>query len=168
MPDSEREKWRWARAVEPVNANTESRRDRGGIFLKLVGAMSSVPRDGNAARGRVGNGVEKMSHDAVRHPDHQASVHAALAGTEHSTNSGRAERPAIGFSWDGIILAGYVVSTFNDFTVDGLVVGGLNGLGVETRYNNLTYIYHNRCMAFKAGKRLSHFQPMGSTWWESM
>ena len=76
--------------------------------------------------------------------------------------------PAHGFTWDGIILAGYVVSTSNDFRVDGLVVGGLNGLGAETRYNDGTYIYHNRCMAFKAGKRLSHFQPVGSTWWESM
>ncbi len=76
--------------------------------------------------------------------------------------------PANGFSWDGIVLAGYVVTTNNNFTINGLVVGGLDGAGLLTDYDDNTYIYHHRCNAFKAGKRLSHFKPVGSTWWESM
>ena len=71
--------------------------------------------------------------------------------------------PANGFSWDGIVLAGYMVSTFNNFTIEGLVVGGLDGMGVQTNYNNDTHLHYDRCKAFQAGKRLSHFQPVGST-----
>ena len=76
--------------------------------------------------------------------------------------------PANNFTWDGIVLAGYMVSTYNAYTINGMLVGGLNGLGAQTRFRDQAYIYHNRCNAFKAGKRLSHFIPVGSTWWESM
>ena len=73
-----------------------------------------------------------------------------------------------GFQWDGILLAGYIVDTPNNYRIDGLVVGGLDGNGTATAFRDNTHIDYHRCYAFQAGKRLSHFQPMGSTWWESM
>ena len=76
--------------------------------------------------------------------------------------------PADGFQWDGILLAGFIVNTFNDYRIDGLVVGGLDGNGTATAFNNNTHIDYERCNAFKAGKRLSHFEPVGGTWWEEM
>ena len=75
---------------------------------------------------------------------------------------------ADGFQWDGIVLAGYIVPTVNDFRIDGLVVGGLDGNGTATAITDDTHIDYQRCYAFQAGKRLSHFQPVGSTWWEAM
>ena len=87
--------------------------------------------------------------------------------------AGRTDRhgnltPGHNFYWDGIILAGYVVSTFNDFRIYGLLVGGLDNAGLQTDYNNDTWVRYDRCKAFKAGRRLSHFRPVGATWWESM
>ena len=76
--------------------------------------------------------------------------------------------PGHNFYWDGIILAGYVVSTFNDFRIYGLLVGGMDNAGLQTDYNNDTWVRYDRCKAFKAGRRLSHFRPVGATWWESM
>ncbi len=76
--------------------------------------------------------------------------------------------PGNNFYWDGIVLAGYVVSTFNNFRIYGMLVGGLDNGGVQTNYNNDTWVRYDRCKAFKSGRRLSHFQPIGSTWWESM
>jgi hypothetical protein len=75
---------------------------------------------------------------------------------------------AQGFQWDGILLAGYIVDTTNDWRIDGLVVGGLDGAGTATAFRNDTHIDYHRCYAFRAGKRLSHFVPVGSTWWEEM
>ena len=75
---------------------------------------------------------------------------------------------ANGFQWNGILLAGHVVDTPNDYTIDGLVVGGLDGNGTATAYNNFTHIRYNRCYVFQAGKRLSRFEPVGGTWWEEM
>ena len=74
----------------------------------------------------------------------------------------------VGFQWDGILLAGYIVDTTNDYRIDGLVVGGLDGNGTDTALRNDTHIDYHRCYAFQAGKRLSHFEPVGSTWWEEM
>ena len=78
------------------------------------------------------------------------------------------------FSWDGIILAGqisvqpeWLIGDVH-YDIDGLVVAGLDGLGVDIRLDDNQDIHFNRCFAFKAGKRLSHFRPMGSTWWEEM
>ncbi len=73
-----------------------------------------------------------------------------------------------GFQWNGILLAGYIVDTPNNYRIDGLVVGGLDGNGTATAFRDNTHIDYHRCYAFQAGKRLSHFQPVGSTWWESM
>ena len=73
-----------------------------------------------------------------------------------------------GFQWDGILLAGYIVDTPNNYRIDGLVVGGLDGAGIATAYRDNTHIDYHRCYAFQAGKRLSHFEPVGSTWWEEM
>jgi len=74
-----------------------------------------------------------------------------------------------GFSWDGVVLAGRIIPFFGPaYTINGLVVTGLNGAGNDTDYEDNQSIYYDRCMAFKAGKRLSHFRPMGSTWWEEM
>ena len=72
----------------------------------------------------------------------------------------------VGFQWNGILLAGYIVDTDNDYRIDGLVVGGLDGNGTATAFRNDTHIDYHRCYAFQAGKRLSHFEPVGSTWWE--
>ncbi len=77
--------------------------------------------------------------------------------------------PGDNFTWNGVVLAGRVTPDDDDaFTINGLVVGGLDGLGSLTVYGEDHYVYHNRCMAFKAGRRLSHFRPLGSTWWEEM
>ena len=75
---------------------------------------------------------------------------------------------ANGFQWNGILLAGYIVTTNNNFRIDGLVVGGLDGNGTPSEFHNDTHIDFDRCYAFAAGKRLSHFKPVGSTWWEEM
>ena len=75
---------------------------------------------------------------------------------------------ANGFQWDGILLAGYIVDTLNNYRIDGLVVGGLDGNGTATAFRDGTHIDYHRCYAFQAGKRLSHFEPVGSTWWEEM
>ena len=77
--------------------------------------------------------------------------------------------PGAAFTWNGVVLAGRITPDDDDaFTINGLVVGGLDGLGSLTTYWANHYVYHNRCMAFKAGRRLSHFRPLGSTWWEEM
>ena len=73
-----------------------------------------------------------------------------------------------GFQWDGILLAGHIVTTNNNYRIDGLVVGGLDGNGTLTRLDDNTHIDYHRCYAFQAGKRLSHFELVGSTWWEEM
>jgi len=44
----------------------------------------------------------------------------------------------------------------------------LNGEGSEPQYFDDQEIHYDRCMAFKAGKRLSHFEAVGGTWWEEM
>ena len=75
---------------------------------------------------------------------------------------------ANGFQWNGILLAGYIVTTNNNFRIDGLVVGGLDGNGTPSEFHNATHIDYHRCYAFAAGKRLSHFEPVGGTWWEEM
>ncbi len=75
---------------------------------------------------------------------------------------------ASGFQWDGILLAGHIVSTNNNYRIDGLVVGGLDGMGTLTRFDDGTHIDYHRCYAFQAGRRLSHFEPVGGTWWEEM
>ena len=75
---------------------------------------------------------------------------------------------ANGFQWNGILLAGYIVTTNNNFRIDGLVVGGLDGNGTPSEFHNDTHIDYHRCYAFAAGKRLSHFKPVGGTWWEEM
>ena len=73
-----------------------------------------------------------------------------------------------GFQWDGILLAGHIVTTNNNYRIDGLVVGGLDGNGTLTRLDDNTHIDYHRCYAFQAGRRLSHFVAVGSTWWEEM
>ena len=75
---------------------------------------------------------------------------------------------AAGLQWDGILLAGHIATTTNNYRIDGLVVGGLDGNGTFTRLDDDTHIDYHRCYAFEAGKRLSHFEPVGSTWWEEM
>ena len=76
--------------------------------------------------------------------------------------------PAAGFQWHGILLAGYIVDTFDNYRIDGLVVGGLDGNGAATAFRPNTHIDYHRCYAFEAGTRLSHFEPVGGTWWEEM
>ena len=73
-----------------------------------------------------------------------------------------------GFRWDGVLLTGYLVDTNNNFRIDGLVVSGLDGNGTATAIRSNTHLDYHRCYAFKAGKRLSHFEPAGGTWWEEM
>ena len=73
-----------------------------------------------------------------------------------------------GFQWHGILLAGHIVTTNNNYRIDGLVVGGLDGNGTATALDDDTHLDYHRCYAFQAGKRLSHFEPVGGTWWEEM
>ena len=78
-----------------------------------------------------------------------------------------------GFLWDGVVLAGRIRDSelFGPvyYRINGLVVHGLGGAGTNMDdMVNGQEIYYNRCMAFKAGKRLSHFRALGSTWWEEM
>ena len=73
-----------------------------------------------------------------------------------------------GWSWDGVVLAGHLNAPDDPFQVYGLVVSGLDGAGGFTDIRRGASISYNRCYAFQAGKRLSHFQPVGSTWWEEM
>ena len=73
-----------------------------------------------------------------------------------------------GFQWNGILLAGHIVTTSDNYRIDGLVVGGLDGMGTLTRLDDDTHLDYHRCYAFQAGKRLSHFEPVGGTWWEEM
>ena len=75
---------------------------------------------------------------------------------------------AAGFQWNGVLLAGHIEDTNNNYRIDGLVVGGLGGNGTRTELDDNTHIDYHRCYAFEAGKRLSHFEAVGSTWWEEM
>ena len=72
------------------------------------------------------------------------------------------------FTWDGVVLAGHIETTTNDYTIDGLLVAGLDGNSNATTLNDGIDIRYDYCNAFWAGKRLSHFVPVGSTWWEEM
>ena len=73
-----------------------------------------------------------------------------------------------GWDWDGVVLAGYLDAPDDPFQVRGLVVSGLDGAGRFTDIRKTTSIFYNRCYAFQAGKRLSHFELVGGTWWEEM
>ena len=73
-----------------------------------------------------------------------------------------------GVEWRGILLSGHIVDTFNSYRIDGLAVGGLDGNGAATALRPNTHIDYDRCFAFEAGKRLSHFKAVGGTWWEEM
>ncbi len=73
-----------------------------------------------------------------------------------------------GWIWDGVVLAGYLNAPDDPFQVHGLMVSGLDGAGRFTDIRGATYIEYNRCYAFQAGERLSHFRPVGGTWWEEM
>ena len=73
-----------------------------------------------------------------------------------------------GFQWDGVLLAGFIADTSDNWRIDGLTVGGLNGAGTASRLRDGTHIDYDRCTAFKAGKRLSHFQLVEGSWWEAM
>lgn len=80
---------------------------------------------------------------------------------------------AVGWSWDGVILAGFFNPPNGYIEVNGLVVSGLDGLGGYTDLrrggsSNGAYVRYNRCYAFQANRRLSHFEPVGGTWWEAM
>ena len=57
-----------------------------------------------------------------------------------------------GFQWNGILLAGHIVDTPNNYRIDGIVVGGLDGNGTTTAYRDGTHIDYHRCYAFQAGK----------------
>ena len=73
-----------------------------------------------------------------------------------------------GWIWDGVVLAGYLNASNDPFLINGLVVSGLDGAGGFTDIRTSASIRYNRCYAFQAGKRLSHFKLVGSTWWEEM
>jgi hypothetical protein len=73
-----------------------------------------------------------------------------------------------GFQWDGALLAGYIADTSANWRIDGSTVGGLNGAGTASRLRDGTHIDHDRCTAFKAGKRLAHFQLVDGSWWEEL
>ncbi len=75
---------------------------------------------------------------------------------------------AQGFQWNGILLAGHIAFTNDDWRIDGLVVAGLDGNATASQLRNDTHIDYHRCYAFAAGKRLAHFEPVGNTWWEEM
>ena len=72
------------------------------------------------------------------------------------------------FQWDGIVLAGCIIDTNDNFRIDELSVGGMDGNGTSTVIRQGTHIDYDRCNAFQAGLRLSHFETVGGTWWESM
>ncbi len=76
--------------------------------------------------------------------------------------------PGDGFTWDGVVLAGHLEPTLNDYTINGLLVAGLDGNSNATTLNSGIVIQYDHCNAFWAGKRLSHFKPVGGTWWEEM
>jgi hypothetical protein len=74
-----------------------------------------------------------------------------------------------GFQWNGILLAGYIDDPgSDDYRIDGLAVGGLDGNGVTSTIRDNTHFDYHRCYAFEAGKILSHFEAEPGTWWEEM
>jgi len=73
-----------------------------------------------------------------------------------------------GWWWDGMVLAGHLVTPNNQIWITGLAVAGLDGLGGYTDIRDKTEIKYHRCYAYKAGEKLSHFVPVGGTWWEGM
>ena len=78
-------------------------------------------------------------------------------------------RPLHNFSWEGLVLVGSMTPVIDDdFEIDGMLVAGLDGTTLGTWYFDDHEIHYDRCKAFKAGKRLSHFEAVGSTWWEEM
>lgn len=63
------------------------------------------------------------------------------------------------FDWDGIILAGELanVSSWASPTVDGMVIGGLNGSNPNARLRSGDYRYHS-CNAYWANRSLSYLE----------
>ncbi len=77
-----------------------------------------------------------------------------------------------GFNWEGIILAGDVSnnsSTVALMTIQGMLVGGLNGSGGGSlSWNNFIgpRIYYDACHALGGSNALAYWDPLEGTFWE--
>lgn len=82
--------------------------------------------------------------------------------------------PRWDFGWDGVILA----RVFNTrttggggaerFRIRGLVVGGFENDNQNIDFTKHGRIDYHRCNVLAAARSLSHFRPIGRSWWEEL
>jgi hypothetical protein len=72
-----------------------------------------------------------------------------------------------GFVWNGIVLAGDLgnVSYAAAPTVNGLLIGGLNGTDTYVRFQS-GFFYYNSCYVYAADRALSYLDPVDNTVFE--
>jgi hypothetical protein len=81
-------------------------------------------------------------------------------------------KPKQGFFWRGIIMAGRVKpktkgsSWKQTYTLEGVVVAGLDNAGDKLKVTRYATIEFNRCYAYQAGSKVAYFRPVKNSWWE--
>lgn len=81
-------------------------------------------------------------------------------------------KPMWGFTWDGIVLVEKLTpltsgwSFQKRYSLQGVVVAGLDDLGSTLTVTNPASIEYDRCHAFNAGNSIAYFRPIDEAWWE--
>lgn len=82
--------------------------------------------------------------------------------------------PRSDFSWDGVIFARVFDTRTSGggaaerFRIRGLVVGGLGNGNQDVDFTKHGDIRFHRCNVLAAARSLSHFRPIGRSWWEEL
>jgi hypothetical protein len=72
-----------------------------------------------------------------------------------------------GFSWDGIVLAGGLNDTSENFWIRGMLIAGLNGGGSTLTLDGFPEIFYDVCSSLDASRALAYLEPVAETWWEA-
>lgn len=82
--------------------------------------------------------------------------------------------PRSSFIWDGVILARILDTRITGggaaerFRIRGLVVAGLENDNLDLHFTQHGEIRYHRCNVLAAARSLSHFRPIGRSWWEEL
>ncbi len=70
------------------------------------------------------------------------------------------------FQWKGIILAGSIGSLAGYYpsTIDGMLVGGLDGGAATAVTATSTTLSYNRCYVIRAEQNIAYLEPLDATW----
>ena len=74
--------------------------------------------------------------------------------------------PASGFSWDGIVLAGYVDDIIQG-ELRGILVGGLEGTNTYPTIDHRTLTHYYSCNVYRANETLSYLELLETTIFEA-